>query len=111
MRENYNVCRFTLWGRHLAAAMLPPLRAQILGVSGPNSVPARQPTIVVLLNMLACGAMKRLAPAAVVLFVCLAGTARADFLYSFTSPILSDFQFIVPSLLTTNMTIPNADLF
>ena len=50
-----------------------------------------------------------------VLTLCLAGTARADFLYSFDSSAASfpsvDFKFIVPSLLNVTTTIAQIDLF
>jgi hypothetical protein len=41
---------------------------------------------------------------------CLSGPARADYLYSFSSPF-SQFKFLEPNLLTTTTTKNNPDLF
>lgn len=48
---------------------------------------------------------------AVGLTLVLAGTARADFLYSFMFATYMDFKFMAPSLLNVTTTIEHADLF
>ena len=47
MTHKYHFCRCTLWGSCLVVALgLAPLRADILSVTGPNSVPANQPPVI-----------------------------------------------------------------